>query len=60
MMPDILIFAGLLAGTLVLAFGVPYIMYRIWIIRMRKQILRRMEVENAEMRERLSRDFPID
>ena len=35
-------------------------MYRIWIIRMRKQILRRMEVENAEMRERLSRDFPAD
>lgn len=60
MMPDIMIFAGLLAGTLVLAFGVPYIMYRIWIIRMRKQILRRMEVENAEMRERLSRDFPVD
>nr|DAE41526.1 MAG TPA: peroxin [Caudoviricetes sp.] len=59
-MPDIMIFAGLLAGTLVLAFGVPYIMYRIWIIRMRKQILRRMEVENAEMRERLSRDFPVD
>ena len=60
MIADIMIFAGLLAGALVLAFGVPYIMYRIWIIRMRKQILRRMEVENAEMRERLSRDFPVD
>ena len=60
MMPDIMIFIGLLAGVLALTFGVPYIMYRIWIIRMRKQILRRMEVENAEMRERLSRDFPAD